>query len=61
MKRIEIIKNHKDAHIHLLIGEQHEVTDWKAEQLLRMKVAKLMYKEHGQTIETTSITNFETR
>ena len=61
MKRIEIIKNYKDAHINLLIGEQHDVTEKKAEELLRLKVAKLMYKQNGQNIETTSVTNFETR
>ena len=61
MKRIKIIKNYQDGHIPLLIGQEHEVMPWKADELITLKVAKLLYKEHGKEIETNTITNFETR
>lgn len=49
MKIIEITKNYKDGNRHRLKGQILEVMPWKANELINLKVAKLVYKE----IETT--------
>lgn len=57
MKIIEITKNYQDGNIVLLKGQICNVLPWKAEELLKLQVAKLVYKDR----ETNMLVNFETR
>ena len=49
--KIEIIKNYKDKTRHRLKGEILNVTPWKAEELCKKKIAKVVFKE----VETAEI------
>ena len=49
MKKIEILKNVKDGNRYRIKGQILEVLPWKAQELIRQKVAKL----HYDVIETT--------
>jgi len=57
MKLIEITKNYKDGNIHLLKGQKVDVMPWKADELIKLEVAKLVYKD----VETNMLINFEKR
>jgi hypothetical protein len=57
MKIVEILKNYKDGNTHLLKGQKYDVMGWKADELIQLQVAKLVYKD----VETNMLVNFETR
>jgi len=43
--KIEIIKNHKAKKRHFLKGQILEVMPWKAEELFKLKVARVLFKK----------------
>lgn len=43
--KIEIIKNHKTKKRHYLKGQTLEVMPWKAEELFKMKIARVLFKK----------------
>ena len=45
MKKIEILKNYQDGNRIRLKGQELEVLEWKADELIKLGVAKLKYKE----------------
>ena len=49
MITIRITKNHKDGNRYRLKGQEFDVLTWKADELIKLKVAELVKKD----IETT--------